>query len=691
MTAQGPPQQVGPSGDVPRQLPGAMRHFVGREAELKRLDELAISGDEAGPAAIITIVGTAGIGKTAVAVRWAHRAADRFPDGQLYVNLHGFDPSVDPTPVGEALRCFLDALEVSPEQIPSGLDGQAALYRSLVADRRMLVVLDNAADAAQVRPLLPGGPRCLVLVTSRSQLTGLVAQHGAHSLVLEPLTDSEAHRLLCRYVGTQAMTVDPEAEAELIRLCAGLPLALVVVAARVAVRRAPSLAVLAADLARDSGRLDALDAGHSATNVRAVFSSSFCALSDDAQRMFWLLAVHPGRDISTPAAASLAAVPVRRAQTQLAELVDLHLVTQHEPGRFTFHDLFRGYAGELLHEHDADPAGRMAMRRLLDYYLHTAHAAALALDPHREPIVLPLQVPGVTCEHFADREQAMAWFVVEYRAVRAVVVRAADSGFDSHAWQLTWALENFIDLRGHWRDQDALDINGIALLAAQRDGSASGQAHAHVGLAVGHARQGRPDAAEGHLRSALALLDEVGDDTAKAYTFLILSWVLGLQDDHRVALRHSRTALELFEATGKPAMQAQALNGIGWCEAQLGNYQHALSACQDALELLRMLGDRKGEAATWDSLAYVHRGLESYEQAIACYEQATLLLHDLGDRYHEAETLRCLADTQEAAGAHQAARVTWQHALAILDELHHPNADQVRTKLGQMQGGPENS
>ncbi|GAB3432995.1 hypothetical protein GCM10027569_82170 [Flindersiella endophytica] len=688
MTTRGADRQIDPPANVPRQLPAAVRLFVGREAELKNLDELAGSGDGAGPAAIITIVGTAGIGKTATAVQWATHAADRFPDGQLYVNLRGFDPSAEPIPVGEALRHFLDALEVPPERIPSGLDAQAALYRSLIANRRMLVVLDNAADASQVRPLLPGSPSCLTLVTSRSQLTGLIAQHGAYSLVLDPLSDSEAHHLLRRYAGTQPTTAEPEATAELIRLCAGLPLALVVAAARATGSRTLPLDALVADLTKDPGRLNALDAGHPATNVRAVFSSSFRALPGEAQRMLWLLALHPGHGISTRAAASLAAVSVRRARAQLAELADLHLVAQEEAGRFAFHDLLHSYAIELLHEHVADPARSKAMHRLLDYYLHTAHAAALALDPYREPLVLPPPVHGVTREQFADREQALAWFVTEYRALRAVVVHAADNGFGSHAWQLAWALENFIDLRGHWRDHDALDLNEVALVGAQRAGSVRGQAHAHVGLAVAHAHQRRPEAAEGHLHAALTLFDEVGDDTAKAYAFMILSWVVEMREDYEAGLGHARKALELFEATGKPAMQAQVLNGIGWGEAQLGNYQRALSTCQHALELLQTLGDRKGEAATWDSLAYVHHHLGNDRQAIVCYEQALRLLHDLGDRHREAETLRCLADTQESAGAHRTAGFTLRQALAILDELDHPNADQVRTKLNSTQDGP---
>ncbi|HLN71171.1 MAG TPA: BTAD domain-containing putative transcriptional regulator, partial [Streptosporangiaceae bacterium] len=356
---------------VPRHLPAATRHFTGRAEALKALAALAA---EASHGTVISVIdGTAGVGKTSLALHFAHQVAERFPDGQLYVNLRGFDPAGPPMAPVEAIRLFLDALAVPAARIPAGLDAQAGLYRSLLAGQRMLVLLDNARDVDQVRPLLPAGPGCLVIVTSRSQLTSLVAAEGAAPLTLGVLTEAEARELLSRCLGPERVAGEPSAASEVIQLCARLPLALSIAAARTASQPGLSLAALTADLRDARGRLDALDAGHAAANVRAVLSWSYDQLDAPAARLFRLLGLHPGPDISAAAAASLAALPLDEGRRRLGELTRAHLLAEHPGGRFWCHDLLRAYAAELTQSADSEAERRAATGRMLDHYLHTAH------------------------------------------------------------------------------------------------------------------------------------------------------------------------------------------------------------------------------------------------------------------------------------------------------------------------------
>jgi DNA-binding SARP family transcriptional activator len=460
---------------VPRQLPADTDAFTGREAALKALDGLLADPDAPAPRplAIAAIAGTAGIGKTALAVHWAHRVADRFPDGHLYVNLRGFDPSGSPMEPAEAIRGFLDALQVPAPQVPVGLDAQAGLYRSLLAGRRMLVLLDNARDADQVVPLLPGAPGCLVLVTSRDQLAGLVAA-GAQPLALDLLGRDEAVRLLARRLGHDRVTAEPDATGELVGRCAGLPLALAIVAARAATHPEFPLAALAGQLREARDGLDGFDGGDTATDVRAVFSWSYHRLGAPAARLFRLLGLHPGPDTGAGAAASLAGVPVARARALLAELARAHLVGEHAPGRYALHDLLRAYAAELAHAGDSGGDRRAAIHRLLDHYLHTARDADLLLYPHGEPVTPAAPQPGVTPERLSGRDQAMAWFTAEHPVLLAAMEQATRAGFHQHTCQLAWTLDVFLHRRGHWHDRAA--TQRAALEAARRLGDRGAQA-----------------------------------------------------------------------------------------------------------------------------------------------------------------------------------------------------------------------
>ena len=393
------------------------------------------------------------MGKTALAVHWAHRVATQFPGGQLYVNLRGFDPVGPALDPGQALRGFLDAFAVVPERIPASLDDQVALYRSLLAGLRVLVVLDNARDAEQVRPLLPGSPGCLAVVTSRNHLTGLIATQGAHLLDLDLLPPAEARELLARRLGAGRAGREPDAVEQIMAGCARLPLALTIAAARAATSPDFPLAVFAAELGEAGRVLDPFDSGDVATDVRAVFSWSYRALSRGAARLFRLLGLHPGPDITLGAAASLAGITPDQARAMLAELTRGHLLAEHRPGRYAFHDLLRAYATEQAQTCDDDGARGAAVARVLDHWLHAARAAVTLIDPFFAPAAPAPPRPGVVLAGPATAGEALNWFTNERATLLAAVLLAAEAGFATHAWQLAWALNTFLLRRGLWDDQ----------------------------------------------------------------------------------------------------------------------------------------------------------------------------------------------------------------------------------------------
>jgi DNA-binding SARP family transcriptional activator/tetratricopeptide (TPR) repeat protein len=668
---------------VPRQLPAAASHYVGRTVELAALDDLAQfaqAGD--GTLVISAIDGSAGVGKTTLALHWAHRAAALFPDGQLYVNLRGFDPAETPADPAEAVRGFLEAFLSPAEQIPGTPDGQAALYRSLTAGRRMLVVLDNARDSGQVRPLLPGSPGSLVVVTSRKKLTGLIAAEGAYPITLDVLSEQEAEELLSRRIGPHRVAREPDAVSELTGICARLPLALTVAAARTYGHPDRPLAALADELRDTRRRLDVLEIGDAATSVRAVFSWSYRQLTAPAARMFRLLGIHPGPDITVPAAASLARVRADRARAELAELADTHLLTEDAAGRFALHDLLRAYAAELAHTNDSAASRRAAMRRVLDHYLHSAYAAALVLAPRHNPISLDSRAPGVTSEHPAGHDDALAWLEAERQVLLAVIAAAFEAGQDDHAWQLPWAMADFLDRRGHCNDYIA--TQRTALAATERLGDRSGQAHAHHDLGHAYVAAGRYEQAHGHLSQALALHGQLGDGAGEARAHLDFSIVLGMQGRYREAIRHDRPGLRLFRALGHDQGIARALNSLGWNLAHLAeDMPEAIAYCQEALRLLSELDDRYAQSAVLHSLGYAYTRTGQYDKAAECYQRALGSLAGSDDSYHLAEILTSLGAAQHAAGHPAAARAAWEQALAIAEDRRHPDAADLRAKLAE--------
>jgi DNA-binding SARP family transcriptional activator len=672
---------------VPAQLPSAVTGFAGRAGELTSLDAALARGrqdhpDEPAAVVISAVSGTAGVGKTALAVHWAHQVADQFPDGQLYVNLRGFGPGGQPVEPGEAVHGFLTGLGAAAAQIPEELAARTAMFRSLLAGKRVLVILDNARDAEQVRPLLPGSPGCLVIVTSRSQLSGLVAAEGAYPLSLDLLTPEEADELLVRRLGPVRVASEPAAVGEIIERCARLPLALAVAAARAAARPSFSLASIAAELREATAALDPFGGDDLATDVRAVFSWSCRLLSEEAAGLFALLGLHPGAELSVPAAASLAAVPPRQAEGLLAELAEAHLLAEHGPGRYAAHDLLRAYAAEQVHRLVPDDARAAAEHRILDHYLHTGRRALELMVPYLElPDFAPAR-QGVAVPELATADDGMAWFTTEHSALLAAVHRAAAGTAGVLAWQLAWVLATYQLRRGLWAE---LDVTcGVGLAAARRAGDAAGQAHCLYRIGTGYARSGRLDEARPVFEQALRQSESIGAHASQAAIHSQLFMVSVRQQCPDAALHHALQARELLRSSANPTGQAMVLCDIGYAHAMLGSFPEALGYCEQALASLRALDQNstgESEATVWDTLGYIHQEMGEYEQAIACRRRLVDLCVQIGDRFNEATNLDTLGDVYLSAGDAAAARQAWTRSLRILEEIDHADAGEVRGKL----------
>lgn len=673
--AQAPAGVKPPGAPVPAQLPHTPPDFVGREAELEHLDALLN-----GTAAVVAITGTAGVGKTTLAVTWAHRVREKFPDGQLYINLRGFDPTGPAVDPGRAVRGFLQAFAVPPDRLGPDVDEQAALFRSTLAGKRVLVVLDNARDADQIRPLLPGSDDSRTVVTSRNQLLSLVAIDGARTVPVGLMSDGEARHLLTRRIGAARVKAEPDRADEIIARCARLPLALSVVTARAAAHPHFSLAAVAQELDQARGRLDVFDAGDLATDVRAVFACSYRRLSPDGARLFRLLGLHSGPEISALAAAGLAGEPVASVTARLGELARAHLITERAPGRFALHDLLRAYAAELTEAQESPSERRAALRRVLDHYLHTAYAADRMLNAHRDdPITLEPAASGVRAGSPAHHQAALAWFSAEEPVLQAMLRQAVREGLDTYAWQLAWTLTQFMDRECHWHD--AAVVQEEALRATMRLGDPRGEAVIRGCLAYAYIRLNRFEEACQHLLAALARYERLGEHTGMGHVHRTIAWILDCQGRYREALPEVHTALELFRAGGHRTGEARALNAIGWFHSRLGEHEAALDYCSRGLSLLREIGDRFDEGDTLDSMGRAYHQLGRYDRAAACYREAIELYAEFGDRYDEGDALAALGDAHAGAGDRDGARRAWTRAVQILDDLRHPDADAVRARL----------
>ncbi|HWH01334.1 MAG TPA: helix-turn-helix transcriptional regulator [Pilimelia sp.] len=669
---------------VPRQLPADVSWFAGRRAELARLDALLTDrADAAATAVVISAVsGSAGVGKTALAVHWAHRVADRFPDGQLYVNLRGFDPGRRAIAPAAALHGFLVALGVPPDRIPQDPDARGALFRSMLAGRRILVVLDNARDADQARPLLPGTPTALALVTSRNRLTPLVAADGAHPLVLDVMSAADAHEVLRRRLGASRVCAESEAADRIVAACSRLPLALGIAAAR-AQQTGFGLSVIAAELTEAGQRLSVLDAGAPTSRVRSVFALSYAALTAPAARLFRLVGLHPRAELSASAAASLSGEPPARIRAALGELTMASLLTEHAPGRYSLHDLLHAYARELADEDRATDRAA-ALRRMLDHYLHSALAADRLLYPNRDPISVAPPDPTVTVGEFADEGQAARWFGLEQSVLAACVEHAAAGGYDTHAWQLAWSLLTYLLRRRHW--PELVHTGRLALAAARRLGDLAGELHSLRGLGIALMRLGRHDEAHAHLRQAVEVSVRLDDPVSQAVARRALCDLLIARGRHAEAVAHAQRALDLYQGVGHVAGQSLALTALGWCHTRAGDHRRGIAHCEQALALHQRLGNRLAEGATWHSLGHAYHHLGRGRDAVGCYRRALALTQEIGDWDGEVEVLDDLGDALQAVGHHEQARQAWRRAVCIVDDA---DPDLTRRLVGKIsRSGP---
>ncbi len=687
------------AGPAPRQLPATVSHFTGRTAELDALDAMLRDADQTRTVVISALAGTAGVGKTALAVHWAHRVADQFPDGQLYLNLRGYDPNEPVSPAG-ALAGFLDALGVAGHQVPDDLDDRARLYRSRLAGRRTLVVLDNARDAEQVRPLLPGDPGCAAIVTSRDSLAGLAARDGALRLDLDVLAATEAIGLLRSLIGPRA-DEDPAAAAELARLCARLPLALRIAAELAAARPEAPLAALVAELAAD--RLDGLDAGEDRAEMRAVFSWSVRQLPDDVTAAFALIGLHPGEALDAYAAAALAGTTPALAGRVLGRLRRASLLQAAGNDRYGMHDLLRAYARELAAARGTGGGRRQALTRLFGYYLAaaaTAMDAAFPAEAHNRPAVAP---GTVALPEMPSEPSARAWLDRERANLVAVAVYCAGQGWPEHATSLAGTLFRYLINGSHL--PEASTICEQALLAARERGDLAAEAGALNGLGSIRSMKGHFHDAAGHFQGALRCYRRCGDRAGEARALYNLGRIEYRLGSHRAAASYYGESIAAFENAGDPLGMASALCDLAGPETELGaldeaseHLRLALQVFRDhrdhvreaealertgtlslhrgelteasrfheqSLALYRRIGHPTGVATELSNLGEVSLRRDDYLQAISYLRRALRLFCQIGDQHGETMTRRSLAGALHRAGQSTAARTHLETALRL--------------------------
>jgi tetratricopeptide (TPR) repeat protein len=651
---------------VPQQLPPAPHGFVGRADHLTNLDRRTPTTPHAhssfGMPVISAISGTGGIGKTWLALTWAHHNLYRFPDGQLFVDLHGCSPTESPTHPFDVLGEFLDALGVDHDRQPADLDRRAGLYRSLVADKRMLIVLDNASNADQVVALLPGGHQCTVLVASRDRLHGLIARYGARPVQLDVLTDTEAHALLATAVASER-AADEAAVAELIELCGGFPLALGLIAARVAATPRLPLSDTAAEL-RDLG-LDALDSEVPTASLPAVLSWSLRRLTRQQHQVFALLGVAPGSDIGLPAATHLTGLPERETHALLRALVEASLIDRTPGGRYGMHDLVRDYATSVAENLPAETT-ETALRRVIDFYTHTAHTADLFLDPHRDHPRIEPPAAGVHVHLWSDTATAMVWFETEHACLLAAQHAAAARRWYLTVWHLAWCLDTF-----HYRlglRHDRLTVWQAAVEATTHISDVIICIRAYRFLGRAHSALGHHEDAVIHLNQALDLAENHHVPKQQGLTHRTLAYAWANRGNLEKAGEHDHNALDIFRNLDEPVLEAEALNSLACQTSDLGEYETARGYCQAALTLWHQNNDPYGEAITLNILGELdhHDGLHAH--AITRYGQALDLLRALKYTYAIAEVLSNLGHSLAALGDTAQASAVWRDALQLYEE-----------------------
>ncbi|NUR58499.1 MAG: tetratricopeptide repeat protein [Catenulispora sp.] len=666
------------------QLPPAPRRFVGRTAELTAITEAMAGNHPPDLAGLTLLVGMAGIGKTALALTWAHQAAATFPDGRLYVDLKGFAERGAPMAADEAVRVLLDCLGVPDHLLPATADGRLALYRAVISEKRALIVLDNVRHADQVRPLLPPSGPAQLLATSRNALASLVTIDFARTVSLQPLSASESRDLLNLRLGPERTSGREQAVAAIAEHCAHLPLALVVAAGRACVQPDIPLEDLAEQLGAVGGGLGALDGGDAAVSVRTVLSWSYRQLTPCAARLYRLLALHPGPDIPVTAAASLLGVSPVETHAALVELVAMNMSSVDGRGRYRRHSLLEAFAAERLAAEEDEEARAEAFRRLVDHYLHTVVQVNMlhATTGLPTPEDLAPAPPGTLVSVIEDSAGGIAWFDAEEEVLAALLLDLAAAGLDVEVWQLACARSIGMARNARWEEDIA--AARLALSATRRLGDRVAEAHVHRIFGRDLPRIGDPEGGMHHLDRALELYDEAGHAAGAAETKRTMANVRFLQGDVAATLPLLRDFLDHVEATGELHAQAQGLNSLGWSYAHLGRLAEALACCRRALHLKLATGRHEHIGVLWDSLGYIHHRLGDLEESVSCYRRAIEACVAEGDDNQKALAAMRLGDVLNDLGDSTAAGASWHEALDAFEDLRRPEADLVRQRLGSI-------
>jgi tetratricopeptide (TPR) repeat protein len=670
---------IGQELPTPRQLPADVVHFIDREANIARLDAWLDSPPEGVPT-VKVISGTGGVGKTSLAAHWAHRVRGRFPDGDLYLDLRGFHEERSLT-AEEALDRLLRAFDIPVERIPAGADAQAALYRSLLHARQILIFLDNAATVDQVRALLPGTPTCRVLVTSRSQMAGLTAREGAERMPLDTLSPESAVDLLRQIADADRVDGDPVAAAEVARYCGYLPLPLRIVTERLIASPYLSMADLAEELAQSRERLDVLATDEDQfSTVRAVFSWSYQALPPDTARMFRLLGLPNGPDTGVAAAAALAGVSTGAARRLLHGLVGIHLLEEYRQQRFRFHDLLRVYAAECVENDESADGRRAALRRLITWYARSAKAAAEVFAPHFSSIPIELDTSTGELPRFTDRAAALAWCDDERANLVAAVGQAAEAGEHDLAWQLPVALFGYFLVRRTASDFVTTHRTGIA--SARSLGNRLAEAWLLTSVAIAYEDLRQYDTAAEHLRRALDAWRQTGGPRwCEAWTLRQLGSIyraLGRQDEAMPLLDR---ALAMHIEEGDAWGEATTLGGLALARYDLGEFDAALRHLEQAMAIRREMGDRRNIGKVLSDFGLVYGGMGRTDAAVEHLEQA-LEVHVELDYWHgEAVAHERLGDVLDQAGRTEQAHEHWQAAVLLYEKLGDVSAEDIRARL----------
>ncbi|MGW2465088.1 ATP-binding protein [Streptomyces sp. NPDC001761] len=666
---------------IPRQLPPDLATFRGRTEALTAVRRLGshVAGSGGAHVVISAIGGMAGVGKTTLAVHWAHQVADRFPDGQLYVNLRGFQDAGQPLDPGTALAGFLDALGVPSSSVPRDTEERAALFRERAASRRLIVVLDNARDEEQVRPLLPGSPGCLTIITSRSQLSGLAVTEGATLVGLDVWSREEALAALAARIGEERCRAEPRAAAELVELCGYLPLAVAIVGAQVSASPQVPLGPVVRELRDSRSRLDALSSGDRRVDVRAVFSWSYRALTPGTARFFRYLALCPGPSVSAEAAASLAGVGTAAARRHLRELVSANLLSRDAEGLYVLHDLVRAYGVELVEREGDDRLG--AETRLVDYLRYNAHWANRLLGRAASRSVGP-PAEGAVRVLLDTREEALVWFRQEESTVAAALRSWEDPRLLRFRMDLTQDWVTYYSVTGRWTEE--IETKRIGLDAAVQLDEPAAIARNSADLSRALAETGQADEADRQVELLLGLLDRL-DPVDRAATERSIGWVRGRQKRHTEALHHARRALEIYRSLGDEGTAAREMNAVGWYLALLGRYEETIALCAEAVPLLRRHGNVRIEAAARDTMGYARQRLGDLDAAMADYRESLRLYGEAFDGYNQAEVLDHLATAQQEAGDRAGARESWLRAADLLSAIHSPRAERMRANADALE------